>query len=270
MNGRTHGLCSLLTLIRLATAARKHTHMHTCRRADCIVAFDVSLLLPMLIVIFDWIRYVLVDGDTPWYCRYEHLLCAMHRETTWTNERTHGHRCLHCALLCDWHCTCNLHTCHFHLFNRLNYILWSRKHRFQREITAAKNQCNCLTFNCNRLLYASLGHAMVIVIRIGAHWFCCLYSEHIISISLNPLVRCGNAEYARNGRTLQIPIGNRTVHFMCEFYESDVYLPWSAEVRIPIKIHREWLSAQYAPYDRLAIDVCFNLSTQSINHNSRI
>lgn len=106
-----------------------------------------------------------------------------------------------------------------------------------------ENQCNCLTFNCNRLLYASLCHAMVIVIRIGAHWFCCLYSEHIISISLNPLVRCGNAEYARNGQTLQIPIGNRTVHFMCEFYESDVYLPWSAEVRIPIKIHREWLCA---------------------------
>lgn len=107
--------------------------------------------------------------------------------------------------VCAVHCTYNLHTCHFHQFNRLNYIIWSRKHRKH--------------------------YVMVIVIRISANWFRCLYSEHIIFLS-------GFAgEW--NGQT-----------YRC--------------------IESDCVSAQYAlRCDRLEIDMCFNLSTSTTTYYNK-
>lgn len=164
MNGRTHGLCSLLTLIRLAAAAaRKHTHTHTHTVAlivswrSCFIAFaNANCHFRLDSIRSCWRWHSLIFADTNTYCARRAQADNMNK---WTNTWTPMFAL--CTAVRS-NCTCNLHACHFLLFNRLNYILWSRKHRFQREITAAaagKNQCNCLTFNCNRLLYA-IHHAM--------------------------------------------------------------------------------------------------------------
>lgn len=140
----------------------------------------------MLIVIFDWIRYVLVDGDTPWYYQdYEHLLCGA-QKTTWTNKWTnaHGHRCLHCALqstytiftyLTDWITSYGHESIDF-------------KEKLLLLLLQKKSECNCLTFNCNRLLYAWHGNRNS---HRCAHWFCCLI-QNILSFAIaGEMWKCG-------------------------------------------------------------------------------
>lgn len=190
------GLCSLLTLIRLTTAARKHTHAKITLIVSwrsCFMAFANANCHFRLG--FDTF---LSTVDTPWYYPIRTL----------TVRTQHGHRCF--AL-----CTAVVHTAHaiyihhFHLFNRLNYILWSRKHRFQREIC-------CLKISVIVWHSIAIAHMPLHGNR-NSHRCAIDFVVFIQNIISRILLWDENVEYARNEwMLLQIPIGNRTVHlYLC-------------------------------------------------------
>lgn len=145
-----------------------------------------------------------------------------------TNERTHGHRCLHCALLCNR----PAHAIYMHaIFTYLTDWITSYGH----ESIDFKEKLLLLLLSV--IVWHSIAIAYYMPCHGNRHSHRCalillsLFRTHYLSL----LLRWWDVEM-RNmrgmGEHCKFLSAIVRYTFMCEFYELYIDLPWSAEVRI--------------------------------------